>query len=409
MTQQQNNFLNIIRAYVDQDYTPIIESPDWNEIYRLAYIHSLSGMLYVTVQDRNLCSDEALLNNMARAFMLTVGNSVNKELAFSAVLDILTNNGIRHIVFKGTVVREYYPDKELRTMGDIDLAIDKADKDGVHKVMLDAGASYDEVDSHAEVSNYELNVVVFEIHTNVMESNLFDDVDYIGYFSDLFSRAEARKVSSKEVGSEESYTYELKKEFHLIYLLVHMAKHFKFGGCGLRMYMDIVMFLCHFNGELDWDYVREELKKLKLIHFADSVFQFCNRWFGTDIAVLENEISDSEMEIITEYVLAGGTFGYHGKNVDAIRAENKDSGWFSKIKTVGCFIFPSYDHLKRRYEWMGETPKWLLPVAWVRYWYYRIFVVKQSKQDTLKRIKQATESSEDALEHYRLMEKIGLA
>lgn len=402
MTQQQNNFLNIIRAYVNGtnaqtiEATDFIENPDWNEIYKLACIHSLSGMLYITVQDHNLCNDETLLNNMAQAFMLTVGNSVNQELALSSVLNLLSTNSIRHIIFKGTVLREYYPDKELRTMGDIDLVIDKADKEKVHKVMLDAGASYDEVASHSDVANYELNGVTFEIHTRVISSNLFDDVDYIGYFSDLFSKVEVR----------EGYTYELKKEFHLIYLLVHMAKHFKFGGCGLRMYIDIVMFLRHFDGELDWNYVKEELRKLRLTDFADSVFQFCNRWFGMDIAVLENKISESEMDTITEYVLAGGTFGYHGKNVDAIRVGNKDSGWLSKIKTIGCFIFPSYEHLKKRYEWMEGTPKWMLPVAWVRYWYYRIFVVRQ---DNLKRIKQATESSEDALEHYKLMEKIGLA
>ncbi|MCD8327235.1 MAG: nucleotidyltransferase family protein [Lachnospiraceae bacterium] len=139
-------------------------------------------MFYITVQDHNLCSDEPLLNNMAQAFMLTVGNSVNQELALSTVLHLLNTNGIRYIIFKGTVLREYYPDKELRTMGDIDLAIDKADKDRVHKVMLDVGVSYDEVDSHAEVSNYELNGVTFEIHTRVISNNLFDTVDYIRIF-----------------------------------------------------------------------------------------------------------------------------------------------------------------------------------------------------------------------------------
>lgn len=399
MNQQQKNFMNIITLYASvsnyNDCNPILEDPDWNELYNLAYIHSLSGMFYTVVERLNLCSDEALMNNMAKSFMNTVSNSVNQEMALSTVLELLNDNGIRHIIFKGTVLREYYPDKELRTMGDIDLVIDKADKERTHRILLDAGASYDEIDSHADVANYQLHGVVFEIHTSVISGNLFDDVNCVGYFGNLFCHAELR----------EACTYELKKEFHLIYLLAHMAKHFKFGGCGLRMYMDIVMFLRHFDGALDWNYIRIELQKLGFIDFADSVFQFCDIWFGTDIALSEKVISEDEMDVITEYVLAGGTFGCHNKNIDAIRAGNQKNNWLSKLRTVGCFLFPSYAHLKRRYVWMKDTPKWLLPISWVRYWYYRIFVIKQAN---LKRIKLAVGSNEDALKHYQLMEKVGL-
>ncbi|MCD8158059.1 MAG: nucleotidyltransferase family protein [Clostridiales bacterium] len=394
MNLQQGNFLNITAAYVAEKKAEV-NNPDWNEIYKLSQIHSLSGMVYAVINNNNLCADSEVMNKITGAFMRTVGISVNQEIVLNNLIDLFNLHKIKHIVFKGTVLRDYYPDKELRTMGDIDLIIDESDRQKVHKLLLETGALYEEAESHADVFNYMKNGVLFEIHTKIISSNLFEETDYINYLGDVFKHTEQK----------ENYTYELNNEFHFIYLMAHMAKHFKIGGCGLRMYIDIAMFVKHFNRELDWKYIRAELKKLRLLEFTDSVFQFCNKWFGTDIALFGKELDSEALDIIAKYVIAGGTFGYYEKNVDAIRMGNNDNTLTSKIKTVGGFLFPSYEHLKMRYKWMGNLPKCMLPFAWVKYWHYRLFIVKGNN---FKRIKQAVESGDDAFVHYRLMKTIGL-
>lgn len=50
-------------------------------------------------------------------------------------------------------------------------------------------------------------------------------------------------------------------------MLVHLAKHIKLGGSGIRSIIDIKIFLDKKKEELNWDYVKEELKKLHLSQF----------------------------------------------------------------------------------------------------------------------------------------------
>jgi hypothetical protein len=44
-------------------------------------------------------------------------------------------------------------------------------------------------------------------------------------------------------------------------------------------------------------------------------------------------------------------------------------------------------------------------MGWIKFWWFRLV---QNKENSLKRIKLAFESNEDALEHTKLMKLIGL-
>lgn len=393
INQQSQNFINIISAHINR-VEPELAEPQWNEIVELANIHNLSAMVWASIKDKTACDDEAVLNKLKNSFNATVQYSVVQELVTEGLVALLNKNKISHILFKGFVLRELYPCKELRTMGDIDIIVKPSQQEEVHRLLLENGFTFDELNSHADVRNYEKNRVCYEIHTAIVSKNVYDDVDAVEYFKDSFKHAHTVK----------DFTYEFSNEHHLIYLLQHMAKHFKFSGCGVRMLLDIPVFIKSYGKELDWEYIKGELEALGLLQFCCNIFALCRLWFNMDTP-FESELDKEQLGVIGSYIMAGGVFGYENKSIDALRINNGNAGFLKKIINILGLIFPSYSHLSERYVWFKGTPKWLLPVGWVRLWWYRIV---KKRENGIYRLKAALRGSDDASKHNSVLNIIGL-
>ena len=68
-------------------------------------------------------------------------------------------------------------------------------------------------------------------------------------------------------------------------------------------------------------------------------------------------------------------------------------------------VFPSYEKLTERYIGASKKPKYFLPVAWVKLWYYRIFIYKEN---SFKRVVQGLKSSSNVTEHNSLLKILKL-
>ncbi len=393
MEVQSENFIRIISSYIKGGIAQI-ENADWKKITSLAVDNNLSAIVYHYIKDKNICDDADVLNRLKKAFLGTLKFSAIQEIITKQLIGILNQNNIRHIVFKGYVLRNYYPHKEFRTMGDIDIIIDENNQNKVHKLLLSFGFAFDEMDSKKTVRNYVKNNICFEIHTKLVSKNLFEDIDYTDYFKDCFSHCE----------NVENHTFELNREYHFIYLIVHMAKHFKNGGCGVRMILDIAVFADKLKDKLDWDYIREQLEYLKLYDFSKVIFLLCEKWFGTDIPLDKTQLNKDEICVIEEYILAGGIFGDVNKNLDAIRIGSSGNSLTLRFINLLKIIFPSYKNMTKRYVWFEGTSKWLLPLGWIKLWRLRV----STGENSFKRIGQALKSNDDAKKHKELINKIGL-
>lgn len=72
--------------------------------------------------------NENLFAEYQGAFLDSVYINNMQMQIFGEIKALLAKNGIKFVPFKGAVLRELYPDPEARTMGDIDLLIEKAGK-----------------------------------------------------------------------------------------------------------------------------------------------------------------------------------------------------------------------------------------------------------------------------------------
>lgn len=339
--------INLLSTYLNNENPKKPCDVDLEKLFDLAKINAVSGIVYTQLQknDGDITAEPHYIN-MQNLFYTDMMYYSRRCVTKNILEKVFKNEKIRFAYVKGSVLCNYYRDPELRTMGDLDILIDEANREKVHNILLQSGAEYDRESSHSDETSYMLNKTVVEVHTKLIYDNVsINGVNYEQYFSDEINNL----IMSDE------YCGTLRPERHFLYLLAHMAKHFYNNGCGVRMFMDLHIIKNYYGDNLDAQYIARELSKLKLDKFADCIFQLCNFWFGSGFDC-KNTLSDEQLRAVEQFVLEAGTFGKTGRNNEAI-----------KIHRIGFIrhIFPSYSTMRQYSTWFADKPAFLLPVAYI--------------------------------------------
>ena len=360
MQDKYKDYMDLLKAFVSGNPYKIDLTLNWNELLQKAQINNTLGIVgYMIMSDKTL-SEPNLKGFGRNACMNEIMTFAHRAGAMEGLIKLLNENHIAHLLFKGFIVRNFYPVPELRTFGDIDFVIRKEDRQKCHELMLANGYTpgYD----WEPVYDYKKGAEYYEIHTDVMEIDVSEKYDYREYYSHIWEYV----FRPDEVNKP--YTYEFKPEFHLLYLMTHIAKHINSSGAGIRMYMDIAFYIQHYGNNVDWNWIQQEVKKLHFEDFFNITFTAIEQWFGIISPIPLNPIDQQVMDDFLEFTLEGGTFGKVGRDRETIHLKNNDKGNdedVSKIKTLLFHIFPPVSSLENRYEFL-QKHHWMLPIAWIR-------------------------------------------
>ncbi len=371
MTLEQNFFLRLLRDYVHQATSEEPEQViDWPEIIRFAVEQNLSGIIYCQAKRLQTIPPQAM-QKLHEGFLADVYLSVNADHAYSQVVKQFEDASVEYMPFKGTLLRQYYPHPELRTMGDRDILIRHANRQASDEVMLSLG--YEKyVDNHA-VWTYYKKLLMFEIHDVMFYENLTNQVDYREYFSQVWENT--KTAGDSTLSMEKS----LDPGMHFLYSMAHTAKHVINKGMGFRAFLDMVFFAqnASFCGdEVDWEWIRTELEELRLLEFTKTCFSLCEAWFDVRMPFRLENTEPAFFGEITEKVFRDGIFGLHNQenvasnSAKEIRRSDRAYG-ITAIRLTMHKLFPSYEDMQLIpwYSWVDRKP-WLMPAAWVYRWFY---------------------------------------
>lgn len=360
------NFINILSAYVNKkNKVQLSEAINWKELIHLAKIHNLEGIFFTALSNCKISLPEEFAKQADTSVFATIKNSVIQERESEAIFALLNKYKIWHLVTKGYVVKNCYADKELRTMGDTDILVQENDKQRVICLMEEYGyiVAYEK---GTETALYK-NGVNIEIHTNLLMENMGNGFDYGNYFDSL-SKSQCRLM-------KDGYTYELKENAHLIYLIAHLAKHFFDDGCGIRTLMDVYLYVLSKKELINFYNLRDELIKIKLWDFFNNICNITERYFGKIDhkeyrAVIKDNMSDNLYERVTDYIVSGGVFGFqgHDENRKMLRqpeAINEDKDINNRFKFILYWIFPEYKKIQKHYKWFENKPECFIVIGWL--------------------------------------------
>lgn len=396
----EHQFLLLLRSFIQDE--PPKEAASWevSALLQCAARQNLLPILAYQNKRWKLFRDQEANRYLDNLLHRTVAENVNRYIEFQKLSENFTAHGIAHMPVKGYYLQHLYPSPELRTFGDIDLLIRPGDRKRSHGLLQ--SLDYQVRNDWEPTYSYVRGVEYYEVHTNLMDGNLDDRADLQTYFDSAWRHARP----------EEGLRYEPNRDFHLIYILCHLAKHLYGGGAGIRMYLDIALFIQKYRQELDWKLVTGEMQELRLTGFFYTVLHACQSWLGveTDSIITEVESGcvslegDREiLERLLAYTLDADLFG-HLRDHSVIQLRNVGGREASKGKVLRKMIFPSVEEIQRRYTFLQRQP-WLLPMAWL----VRLLVNSGQIPARLREMKQVGMTEAETVEEYdEFMRKIGL-
>ena len=403
MNTVQTAVIQLLQIYMGMDdcADTFPKQVDWAEVYELAVKHNIGGILYTAIRKlpEQECVPKDIQKDLQVHFYASVSRSKEQDMRMVQVMECLNQKKIFHVLMKGWVLKRYYPIPELRTMGDVDFLIREEDRQRTHEALLQLGFLC--TSDKGFVWCYEKGNTILEVHSRIVSQKVGRGVDTEQYYLDAISHTE--KVRGE-------YTLCFIKEYHLVYLFVHAAKHFQYAGYGLRGQLDFALFIEKYGNELDWDYIWQELEKLGLSAFARATLTLCKEWFGTKIDFLPVQMEAENYEKMKEIIFAGGVYGYCGRNMEASQVRDQLEGaeksdlktlkWKAMIK----MIFPDRQCMRMYLKNVEKHPSLLL-AAWVIRWYQAIF--KRGSRNT-QRMKQFLSVDEGVREEYTLLKELDL-
>lgn len=381
-------FIDIINKFI---YGGIYEPPadiDWFEIKRLAEIHSMGGIIGVVVNRSTIDMPLECYEYFDFSVFDCARMGIMWEMRYKEITDALNSAEIPHIIVKGYILRYLYPEKDMRTMGDLDFVIASENLEKAMKPIINKGYKLLSVFKGDWI--YEKNGMAIELHPGLVDADV-GLINYQEYMSDIFNKTELVK----------GYTFQLTNEFHFIYMIMHTMKHFYGEGCGIRMILDIALFLNRYNHNLDWNYINKELVGLKINVFADNMFALCHVLFNSEI---NKTIDDDLFESVFDYIMEGGTFGFARENYAVSQGRNRIAKNQSLISLLFHRAFPNDEVMRGLIMWYRNKSVLLLPVAWVYRWIHSAF----TKKGQLVKSVIATGETKESKKQLELLTKLGL-
>ena len=402
MNLEEKSLLQIIASYLNKEEVVLPRTLSLEKLYALSEKHSIAALVFRAIETSEGTGaadekDAGALKAFAGAYVGAVYFASVLSYHVECFCDAMEEAHIPFAIVKGYEIRELYPEPEIRTMGDVDVLIGPQDRMAVHQCMLDMGYTRSELGGN--VWAYHKDKISFEIHVKLASGNYWNHVDYEGYFEQFFSRL---KISE---GTCRRY---LSREDHFIFLCFHLAKHLSSSGAGIRMLIDIALYVKTYQNTMDWNYVWAEMKKIKLDAFLKFILSVCGQWFHFSVETQHEPLEQKEAQYFADYVFSGGLFGFERE--DSIRrlrkgitGKNEGHRGLIRIRALVKLAFPDKKHMYCFLPQLEQKP-YLLPAAWVIRWKMGL-KHKQRVKDSLAGF---SHNVDEAGAQYKMLKKIGL-
>lgn len=365
MDSENRTIIEILKSFIHKTAPQVPQDTNWDDVVYLAAINSVLGIVSYMIHRYQLEEEEEILEACKTCYEREYRLNRWKIKKLNELVSGLQDADIDHVLFKGAVVRDYYPIPEFRSFSDVDILIRKEDREKSRNLMK--GLGFEESDAWEPVFTYKKDWEYYEIHTELLETDIPGKPGCRESFRNPWDH-----VTSME-GQSRQFT----EEFHFRYLLTHLAKHLSGSGAGIRLYLDLAVFVMRFGKTMNWEQVKEDLREMDLLDFSCTVMTAVKTWFGVDSPLAVTDRPEEFLEEFAEYTLNGGTFGRDDKDPGMIRLskEETQSGKMNRAVILVKRLFPPAKQIAARYTYLQRRP-WLLPVGWIHR-----FIITWSSRD----------------------------
>lgn len=349
---EKKYLIQLIRAVIKEEIPP---SPpkniNWEIVYKLSAMHYVSNIVYYAIEKLtpSHCCPQLIKDCFFKDYKKCIAKEATQHIVTEQILEVFEDKGVACIPLKGYFIKNLYPKPDMRVLSDIDILIKEDQSLIVDKVLIDLGFIFKCSVSFHEIY-FKKPFMNVEIHRRLMRDWIVDKSFNIGsYFENVWDKA--------QIAKDCKYRYKQSIEDYYIFMVAHLAKHYKHSGIGLRHVVDIWVFQNHYSETLNWNYLKEEFQKSKLWIFENKIRHLCEVWF-------ENGKNNDLYDQMTNYILNNGAFGTKKNSMHSDLKTEEKSLKISKFLYIIRLLFPSNNRIRIQYPLVEKLP-FLLPGFWL--------------------------------------------
>ena len=341
----------------------ITKGINWNGFLNLVLQNGFETLVYDRVKELpNI--PERILTILYKRNRDTFQRAVLQDVYEEKIIERFEQEGIDCMPLKGILLKHLYPQFFMRTMSDLDILIDVGKLEETRRIMPQLGFEAWRYDEHHDIYTF-LGICNVELHKLLIVGEMED------YFQIGFERARLKEGHS--------YTYELSLEDFYIHVLGHMAYHFAHGGVGIRLVLDIRVYLDKYGDIMEREYIKQELEKAGLYSFACHMEKLAEIWFlGAESSEFYEELG--------AYIVQSGYLGKqeHKEILEVVKQSRESVNEGARWRAIIIAIFPPYKTMTFLYPLLKTVPV-LLPFAWVMRW-GNVLIKRRKNVSRIKRL-----------------------
>ena len=337
-----DHFFQLLRYAIgaSDEFPEDISREEWREIHELAHRQAILGVLLYGIQknaalriDRDL-----LLRWFAESEQIRHRNGRLDE-ATVTVAHQLEEDGFKVCVLKGQGNARLYPDKSIRTPGDVDIW-PLVDRNTIYQYVRRRFHDTEMLYHHLEYP--VLNDVMTEIHFFPMFLNN-------PIYNKRFQKWTWKMVADNhlmEVTNDYGSYWIPDNNFNMVCQLAHIRHHFFDEGIGLRQVVDYFFLLrgerCEVRGEREdvkckmydvkWEKeegrgerlaLRDTLRWLGMEKFAGALMWVLSEVLGLEEQYLVAEPNEKLGRMLLDEILMTGNFGQHDNRFGSLKQKSR--------------------------------------------------------------------------------------
>ncbi len=313
----KKDYIDFVRFSLDDSITlpNSAKRINWTEMMIWAKRQAIIGIVYQGIEkagkDLSLPLD-ILATWISYAYQIKAQNQIALE-RYGELNKIIEGQGFRCCLLKGIGVASYYPKPLLRNCGDLDVWVDGGIKEIIHFVRR--------YDTSCNISLHHVDMNIF--HDQPVEIHFIPGYLTIPYRNKRlqlwFDSMKDEQFSNSRllIGKTEMKVCVPTTSFILVYLMVHMYRHFLYEGIGLRHVIDYYYVMLEATKE-EKKCAGTEIENVGLSKFCSGIMWIMCEVFGVKEECLFMNANEKEGKYVLNRINDIGNFGMnrhtYGKN-----------------------------------------------------------------------------------------------
>jgi hypothetical protein len=312
---------------------------DFERVYEWGVYHHVANLAFYSVQKLNVKPEVSLYIKWQQCRDQAIVLDITQSYAAQEAREAFREGGVATVEIQGTKIKPLYPRPEWRTMSDIDFIVRPADMPKAKLILEKLGYSCHEA-HRVEIHGHRLPNINIELHPEF-----------------FWEESEYRQVLHSPF---ETVGQDGQCDLNTVYLynILHIAKHYFGGGCGIRRVLDVYYLNRKYGQIIDRKWIQNALERVNAAEFAASLSNLAEVWFGN----AEQELPENEM---ASYIVNSGIHGHRPNELKHRLEKTFDSTVrFARTKYLLRRFLGVGGEMRKKYPLLRRYPI-LYPFCWL--------------------------------------------